>query len=81
MSVSASNVFCGVSKCGIFNFETNFFQMRGKLIGHRIKYWPRHLNETKDSQYLLSRSSNPNALIIGLQPNAYYWVSKTCLLV
>ena len=49
--------------------------MRGKLIGHRIKYWRRDLNETKDSQYLLSRTGEPNALIIGLQPNAYYWVS------
>merc|ERR1712020_725949 len=49
-------------------------KMRGKLIGHRIKYWRRDLNETKDSQYLLSRTGKPVALIIGLQPNAYYWV-------
>ena len=48
--------------------------MRGKLIGHRIKYWRKDLNETTESQYLLSRSEKPRALIIGLQPNAYYWV-------
>ena len=48
--------------------------MRGKLIGHRIKYWRKDLNETTESQYLLSRSEKPVALIIGLQPNAYYWV-------
>ena len=50
--------------------------MRGKLIGHRIKYWRKDLNETTESQYLLSRSQKPRALIIGLQPNAYYWVKK-----
>merc|ERR1712020_464160 len=49
-------------------------KMRGKLIGHRIKYWRKDLNETTESQYLLSRSEKPVALIIGLQPNAYYWV-------
>jgi len=49
-------------------------KMRGKLIGHRIKYWRKDLNETTESQYLLSRSERPVALIIGLQPNAYYWV-------
>ena len=54
--------------------------MRGKLVGHRIKYWRRDLNETKDSQYLLSRTLDPNSLIIGLQPNAYYWVSKNICL-
>ena len=48
--------------------------MRGRLIGHRIKYWRKDLNETTESQYLLSRSQKPRALIIGLQPNAYYWV-------
>lgn len=49
-------------------------KIRGKLIGHRIKYWRKDLDEVTESQYLLSRSTNPNALIIGLQPNTYYWV-------
>ena len=46
----------------------------GKLIGHRIKYWKKDLNEVIDSQYVLSRSTDPNALIIGLLPNSYYWI-------
>ena len=49
-------------------------KIRGELIGHRIKYWRQDLNEITESQYLLSRSTAPNALIIGLQPNQYYWV-------
>ena len=49
-------------------------KIRGKLIGYRIKYWRKDLKEIVESQYLLSRSVEPHALIIGLQPNAYYWV-------
>ena len=49
-------------------------KVRGKLIGYRIKYWRKDLDEITESQYLLSRSVEPHALIIGLQPNAYYWV-------
>merc|ERR1712107_249800 len=49
-------------------------KIRGKLIGHRIKYWREDLNEVIDSQYVLSRSTDPHALIIGLLPNTYYWV-------
>ena len=49
-------------------------KVRGKLIGHRIKYWRQDLNEVTESQYVLSRSTAPTALIIGLQPNTYYWV-------
>jgi len=49
-------------------------KVRGKLIGHRIKYWRQDLNEVTESQYVLSRSTDPTALIIGLQPNTYYWV-------
>ena len=45
-----------------------------RLIGYRIKYWREDLDEVKESQYLLSRSVQPSALIIGLQPNSYYWV-------
>jgi len=46
----------------------------GKLIGYRIKYWMQNRDEVIDSQYVLSRSTRPHALIIGLQPNTYYWV-------
>jgi len=49
-------------------------KVRGKLIGHRIKYWRDDLNEITESQYLLSRSTDANATIIGLLPNTYYWV-------
>ena len=49
-------------------------KIRGELIGYRIKYWREDLNEITESQYLLSRSTENHALIIGLQPNAYYWV-------
>merc|ERR1712045_299154 len=49
-------------------------KVRGELIGHRIKYWREDLEEISESQYLLSRSVEPHALIIGLQPNTYYWV-------
>ena len=49
-------------------------KVRGKLIGHRIKYWRQDLNEITESQYLLSRSTEPKATIIGLLPNKYYWV-------
>ena len=49
-------------------------KVRGKLIGYRIKYWRRDLNEVIDSQYMLSRSTEPHALIIGLLPNTYYYV-------
>ena len=54
--------------------------MRGKLIGHRIKYWMKKDNEynstleVKESQYVLSRSTKSEALIIGLLPNEYYYV-------
>ena len=49
-------------------------KVRGKLIGYRIKYWRKELNEVIDSQYMLSRSIEPHALIIGLLPNEYYYV-------
>ena len=49
-------------------------KVRGKLIGHRIKYWREDLNEITESQYLLSRSTDANGTIIGLLPNTYYWV-------
>lgn len=49
-------------------------KLRGKLIGHRIKYWREDLDEVTESQYVLSRDPKPEAHIIGLLPNTYYWV-------
>lgn len=47
--------------------------LRGKLIGHRIKYWK--LNGTEEnSVYYLSRSTRPWSLVVGLQPDTHYFV-------
>lgn len=48
-------------------------KVKGKLIGHRIKYWKKDTNES-DSVYYLSRTTRPSALIVGLQPDTYYFV-------
>ncbi|XP_017779518.1 PREDICTED: contactin-like [Nicrophorus vespilloides] len=47
--------------------------IRGKLIGHRLKYW-RKDNKEEDSIYYLSRNTQPWALIVGLIPDTYYYV-------
>uniref|UniRef100_A0A182UGL9 Contactin n=1 Tax=Anopheles melas TaxID=34690 RepID=A0A182UGL9_9DIPT len=47
--------------------------IRGKLIGHRLKYWKKEHNE-EDSVYYLSRTTRPWALIVGLEPDTYYFV-------
>lgn len=48
-------------------------KVRGNLIGHRLKYWKKDHKE-EDSVYYLSRSKRPWALIVGLQPDTYYFV-------
>ncbi|KAL1492741.1 hypothetical protein ABEB36_010948 [Hypothenemus hampei] len=48
-------------------------KVKGKLIGHRIKYWKKDTRE-EDSVYYLSRTTRPWALIVGLQPDTYYFV-------
>lgn len=48
-------------------------KIKGKLIGHRIKYWKKDTDE-RDSVYYLSRTTRPWALIVGLQPDTYYYV-------
>lgn len=48
-------------------------QMRGKLIGFRVKYWRRQDKEDS-SVFYLSRSIKNEALIVGLMPDTYYWV-------
>ncbi|XP_076173707.1 contactin-like [Ptiloglossa arizonensis] len=48
-------------------------KIRGKLIGHRIKYWKEN-NREEDAVYYLSRSTRSWALVVGLQPDTYYYV-------
>ncbi|XP_014224129.1 contactin [Trichogramma pretiosum] len=48
-------------------------RVHGKLIGHRIKYW-KETNREEDAVYYLSRSTRPWSLVVGLQPNTYYYV-------
>jgi len=56
-------------------------RVRGKLIGHRIKYW-KESNIEEDSTYYLSRTTRPWSLVVGLQPDTYYYVKvklKICI--
>lgn len=48
-------------------------RIRGRLIGHRLKYWKQGIPE-ENAVYYLSRSTRPWALIRGLQPDTYYYV-------
>lgn len=48
-------------------------KIRGKLIGHRIKYWKEN-NREENAVYYLSRTRRPWALVVGLQPDTYYYV-------
>ncbi|XP_027207013.1 contactin [Penaeus vannamei] len=47
--------------------------IRGKLIGYRIKYWRRDDNET-DHIIKLQIGTEPHGLIVGLVPNTFYWI-------
>ncbi|XP_034935862.1 contactin [Chelonus insularis] len=53
--------------------EETRIKVRGKLIGYRIKYWPQK-NQEEEAVYYLSRTTRPWSLIVGLQPNVYYYV-------
>ncbi|CAH0729236.1 unnamed protein product, partial [Brenthis ino] len=48
-------------------------RLKGKLIGHRLKYW-KESNKEEECIYYLSRSTRNWALIVGLQPDTYYVV-------
>ncbi|XP_031782439.1 contactin [Nasonia vitripennis] len=48
-------------------------RVRGRLIGHRIKYWKENGRE-EDAVYYLSRTTRPWSLVVGLQPDTYYYV-------
>ncbi|XP_045597115.1 contactin [Procambarus clarkii] len=47
--------------------------IRGKLIGYRMKYWRRQSEET-DHIIKLQRGTESHGLILGLIPNTFYWV-------
>lgn len=53
--------------------DTSHESIRGKLIGFRVRYWL--MNRIDTSLYSLSRSTNNQALIVGLQPYTYYSVT------
>lgn len=48
-------------------------KIRGNLIGHRLKYWKKDAPE-EQSVYFLSRTTRNWALIVGLEPDTYYFV-------
>jgi len=48
--------------------------LRGRLLGHRVKYWRRDRDETTDSLILLKKGLDPWALVVGLQPFTEYYV-------
>ncbi|KAI1278064.1 Contactin [Halotydeus destructor] len=50
-------------------------KIRGKLIGHRIKYWRNGHDPQTDSLTLLSRAIDPWGLIVALQPDTEYYVA------
>ena len=54
-------------------------KVRGKLIGYRIKYWREDLDEITESQYLLSRSVEPHALIIGRTKVSKYYATGSAI--
>lgn len=55
-------------------------RLRGKLIGHRLKYW-KQANKEEECIYYLSRTTRNWALIVGLQPDTYYFVKVNILII
>ncbi|XP_064486907.1 contactin-like [Ornithodoros turicata] len=50
-------------------------KIRGRLIGHRIKYWKNDENAETEALILLKRGIENWGLIVGLQPNTEYRVA------
>ncbi|RWS07231.1 contactin-like protein, partial [Dinothrombium tinctorium] len=50
-------------------------KIRGKLIGHRIKYWVNGRDPQRDALTLLSRNTAPWGLIVALNPDTEYYIS------
>ncbi|KAH9425880.1 Contactin-3 [Dermatophagoides pteronyssinus] len=55
--------------------DTSREKMRGRLIGHRIKYWKMNQDPQYDSLTLLKRGSDPWGLIVGLMPDTEYYIA------
>ncbi|RWS28663.1 contactin-like protein [Leptotrombidium deliense] len=50
-------------------------KLRGKLIGHRIKYWINGRDAQTDALTLLSRNVAPWGIIVALKPDTEYYIS------
>ena len=50
-------------------------KIRGRLIGHRIKYWPNNKDPLLDSLTLLNRGLDPWGLIVALVPDTEYYIA------
>jgi hypothetical protein len=50
-------------------------KLRGRLIGHRIKYWRNGHDPQTDSLTLLNRRIDNTGLIVALQPDTEYYVT------
>lgn len=50
-------------------------KVRGKLVGHRIKYWRNGKDSQTDALTLLNRGAQNTGLIVALSPNTEYYVS------
>lgn len=52
--------------------------IRGELIGYRLKYWVAENNDSLSDETIamikLNNSTEPEGLIVGLTPNTNYWV-------
>ncbi|VVC34534.1 Hypothetical protein CINCED_3A024063 [Cinara cedri] len=71
-AISYNSTAVNVSWIGI---DQSREMLRGKLIGHRLKYWKKNdIEKEEDAVYYLSRSTKPWALIVGLQPDTEYYV-------
>ncbi|CAL4074562.1 unnamed protein product, partial [Meganyctiphanes norvegica] len=55
------------------SIEASRDNIRGELVGYRIKYWPEANNETQ-ALIKLHLGSSSNGLIVGLVPDTRYWV-------
>jgi len=51
----------------------NSIALSKTLIFHQLKYW-KTTHQEEDSVYYLSRTTRNWALIVGLQPDTYYFV-------
>jgi hypothetical protein len=55
--------------------DTSRERMRGRLVGHRIKYWRNGRDAQQDALTLLSRGRSNHGFVVALLPNTEYYVS------